>query len=74
MTPEVARQRAIFPALAILAGVGAGIFIIVTRGNIGAGIAFIFAGIVIATIIAVLRDPPPPNEGNKDAGAINFGG
>ena len=60
--------------LVLLAGVALGIYIIVAKGKLGGGVAFCFAGVVLAGIIMVFRDPPPPDTSGKDPGAINFGG
>ncbi len=72
--PEVARKRMILPVIFALAGIGAGAAIIVTKGKIGAGVAFMLAGLVCAGLVAILRDPPPPDPSGKDPGGINFGG
>jgi hypothetical protein len=72
--PQVARKRMILPILIALAGIGAMVAIIATSDKTVPGIAVGLAGLVLAGIIAVFRDPPPPDTSGKDPGAINFGG
>lgn len=61
----------IAPVLVVMAGVGGGIYAGVTR-SLGLGAAFIAAGLILAVLVYVFRDPPPP-AGKGDAAAINFG-
>ena len=72
--PTVAKQRMVLPVILALCGIAAGVAIIVTKGKIGAGVAFGLAGLVFAGLVAIFRDPPPPDPSGKDPGAINFGG
>jgi hypothetical protein len=69
--PEVRRRFMIAPLLVLVAGGGAGIYAGVTR-SVGLGAAFIAAGLILAVLVHVFRDPPPP-AGKGDAAAINFG-
>lgn len=74
VTPEVARKRLVLPALIVVAGLVAAVLIWMRSEKVIPAVAFALAGIVLAALIAVFRDPPPPDTSGKDPGAINFGG
>ena len=65
-------QRLLLPLLLVVAGIGAGVLAGIQR-SLGAGISVSAGIIIIAGLVWVLRDPPPPGQGG-DPGAINFGG
>lgn len=65
-------SRLLLPLLLVVAGIGAGILAGIQRSP-GAGISVSAGALIIAGLVWVLRDPPPPSKGG-DPGAINFGG
>ena len=72
--PQVARKRMILPILIALGGIGGAVAIQVSSDRPMQAVAIGAAGLVLAGIVAVFRDPPPPDASGKDPGAINFGG
>lgn len=71
--PQVRRKFMVLPMLLGTLSVAAGVYAGITAG-LGAGLATAAAGLIVATVIQLFRDPPPPAGKSKDAGAINFGG
>lgn len=70
--PQVRRKRAFWPILILLLGGGLGVYLGISKG-LTAGLASGGAGLMIAGLVVVMRDPPP-SSGSGDPGAINFGG
>ena len=72
--PAQRRRRLLaLPLTLAAAGIGAGIYLGMKHGlALGASVAG--AGLILAGLIYVLRDPPPPTGKSDSAAAINFGG
>lgn len=68
---EVRRKRALLPLILLATGIGAGIFIGVTH-SATVGLSAGAAGLILAGLVYVATDPPPPG-GKGDAAGINFG-
>lgn len=69
---EVKSPRFILPLILIIAGLGFGAYTVI-QGSVSLGVSIGVATLIVAILIALLRDPPPPGKGG-DPGAINFGG
>lgn len=67
------RGRRLAPLLVVLVGLVTGGYLILEKG-IGMGLAVGAASILVAGLVAILGNPPPPAGGSRDPGAINFGG
>ncbi len=55
------------------AGVGGGLYLALTSEAVQGGLAVSAGSVVIAVLIALFTDPPPPKDDAGDPGAINFG-
>jgi hypothetical protein len=71
--PEVRRRRGLLAGVVAVAGVGLGIATGILSGPIS-GIGAGGAVLVVAAVIYIIRDPPPPQpgKGRRPAG-LNFG-
>ncbi len=71
--PVQAKKRMVVPLFIAMAGIGGGVYAGSVKG-FGVGVAVSAGALIVAGIIVLLRDPPPPSGRGGDSGAINFGG
>lgn len=69
---EVKSPRVLLPLLLCVVAIAAGILTGVQRST-SAGFSVAAGGLILVGIFWLVRKPPPPNQGNGDPGAINFG-
>jgi hypothetical protein len=71
--PAARRKRLWLPSLLALFGIGLGAYVGTTRGLV-LGLSFGAGALIIAGVVALFYDPPPPSADGTDPAAINFGG
>ncbi len=70
---QIDKKNWIIPLIVAVLGLAGGIVVLATHSlKMGASVAG--GSWILAALIGVLRKPPPPTGGDKDAAGLNLGG